>query len=229
MGTLDTFVARGDAQNKFDDFKNANQNFGQNFDSRVKQVNQNIADAGKNGQAAADNVYKTISQRQKSIEEAAKQNLANVYGNAQKSAEQQIKDKYKQAGLGENIGWGTGGLISRASDLSWQDALGDPELDALNTLSQLDLDANTNEISRPTRPMAVVDWDGVNRNIEVYRGGVGTPTSPGTVTQVGTVSENRPINATDTGSERFDINGNRIDDGLSADEWLNRILYGTGR
>jgi hypothetical protein len=228
MGTLDTFIMRGDQSGKdaLQGFQDKNKSFGQTFDSAVGNINSYAQGAEQRGQSAYDNLMGMLGQRRQSIQDTAQQNLGKVYGDARSAAEQQVRDAYVKAGRDPNIGFGTGGTISRASDMSWVDGLGDPELAALNQLSNLDDDANTNAITKQNRPLATIDWDRVNQNIAAYQG-VGRPTTPGTQTTVGTLGDGTAVNATDVGGIREDVHGNRIDDGLSTQEWLDRILRGT--
>ena len=164
MGTLDTFLMRGDqaGQQALQGFQDRNKDFGSNLTKATGNVNAYIGGADQRGQQAYNNVLQAIADRRNSIQTDAQGRLPTLVDQANTAATQQVLDRYKGTGFKPS----TGVPVSRAEDVNWTDALGDPDLAALNTLAGIDDDQNTNALSRANRPLVNIDWRRVDADIQ---------------------------------------------------------------
>jgi hypothetical protein len=217
MGTLDTFIMRGDkaGQQALQGFQDRNKNVGAGFDQAKANVDQYIAGAAGRGKAVTDNAYKAIGDRYSALT-ASGQAAAQAKLKAERDAAQQnVLRQYAEAGIANpNTGMLSNTVTTR--DVGLADGLNDVDLAALNALADLDLDASTNALNRSADPLARINDELVRKNIEDYK----YATRKGDTSQTTTDG----VTFTPTSDVRYDANGNVITD--STDEYVNRILNG---
>ncbi|HEY9661983.1 MAG TPA: hypothetical protein V6C65_26300 [Allocoleopsis sp.] len=203
MGTLDAFVARGDAQGKFDDFKSGNANFNDNFNTAKAGVDTTITSAKDSNKANYKNVMDSISARLTGIQ--GEQDTRATTQNAADKAkfEQAIKDKItafnpgKYAGQDFNPGEIKMEDYMTTGKLTGSDVATDAEIAALNALGGFDDDATTGGYARPQAPnVNSMDEAKLQQEIERryrawidgFRGDVNRPTPTGFTPGQGTGS-----------------------------------------
>jgi hypothetical protein len=211
MGTLDAFVARGDAQDKFDAFKDQNSGFKDNLKNAASGVNASIAQAKASGQQNYDAVMNAIGARIKAIsgEQETRAGAANREAEAQAAAARGLtfgqNEEFQRSTT-------TDPFVTRVagSDVATQ-----AELDALNALGGMDDDVSTGGYSKGSKT-AGFDFKGYQKAVENEfadwsktrpQATPTTPTAGGTdiLSQIlgkalGAKSEASPVSAADSGT-----------------------------
>lgn len=147
MGMLDTFVARGDAGNKYDSFQKNNEGFGNNLKDASSKVNTSIAAAKTQGGANYKTVMDTIADR-----------IQGIQGE-QDARAKAINDASRSEGLRvqEGLRGGYNKEFTFPDDISvdtyvrkvgGSDVANQAEIDALNALGGLDDDVSTGGYSK---------------------------------------------------------------------------------
>lgn len=146
MSALDSFVARGDAQGKFDAFQTGNANFNNTLKSNVSAVNSKIGGAEAIGAANKKSAMDAISQRLKELQDtgitaAQQKQAADIAGH---------KDYLKgiTASNGQKMNDDQVNSMVSSGSYDPSDFYGDADLSAINTLAGLDDNDATNAISR---------------------------------------------------------------------------------
>jgi hypothetical protein len=164
MGTLDTFVARGDAQDKFDAFKNSNANFGDN----LKNATTNLNTAKNTGAANYKNVMDAIAARIQSIQadQSARADAANQEAN--RLADEAYNSRPHVPGVSYDAITMPKNARGFVTHTTGADMATQAEIDALNALGGLDDDVSTGGYAIGSGPKAGFDAQAFQKELEKH-------------------------------------------------------------
>jgi hypothetical protein len=167
MGVLDAFVARGDAQDKFDEFKSGNSNFQDNLTAAKTGVNTAIGQAKDTGKANYKSVMDSIAGRIQGIqgEQDARATAAN------EEADRLSAEAYQRALTDPSVAYDAikmpkaGSFVTHttSSDMATQ-----AEIDALNSLGGFDDDVSTGGYAVGSGPKAGFDSAAFQNELQKY-------------------------------------------------------------
>jgi hypothetical protein len=154
MGTLDAFVARGDAQGKFDTFKTNNANFDGGIGAKAGEVNTAIGGAKTFNKGKYDTVVTSVADRLRAIQgdqefRAATQNRADAE-RLGSEFEQGLRDFQSKGGVSKNFQINkVAGDYLNTNKLTGADVATQAEIDALNLLGGYDDNTATGNYTLP--------------------------------------------------------------------------------
>lgn len=217
MGTLDTFIMRGDQSGKdaLQGFQTKNAGFSKDWDKTVEGVDSYAKGAGARGKAATDSANKAVTDKYAAMTAKAQADAQAKLKAERDALQSGVLKQYADAGINPTTGMLSNTVTTRGVNMA--DGLNDADLAALNSLAGLDMDAATNALTRDASPIASMNRDLVAKNIADYqyatRKGDMTPSSEGGVT------------VTPVDGIRYNQDGS-VATGESEDEMYNRILGG---
>lgn len=175
MGVLDTFVARGDAKDKFDEFKAKNANFGDKFASSIGAVNSRIAEAKQQGQQAQKSVMDALAERIKGIENDAIKRGESEQVTKQAEAISGVQSeaaKQTRRGLGAMTAQNAAQFVKQGGKVNPADFYSEADVEALNQLAGIDSDPLTSTYFKTQGAQAslpTIDQDALNQWINDHR------------------------------------------------------------
>jgi hypothetical protein len=220
MGTLDTFIMRGDQSGKdaLQGFQTRNAGFSKDWDKTVEGVDTYAKGAGARGKSAVDSANKVVNDKYAAMSAKAQADAQAKLKAERDALQSGVLQQYLDAGISDpNSGMLANTVTTRGVNMA--DGLNDADLAALNALSGLDMDTATNALTRDTSPIASANRDLVAKNIADYqyatRAADMTPSTEGdfTVTPVDGIRYN-PDGSVATGETEDDLY-NRILGGFS--------------
>lgn len=213
LGKLDSYLVGAEGGQTVDKFNEANKGIMTDRQATVGGVNSAIEQAKRDSAASIQSLRDTTNQAYKDTLARAQGTKGQAESAAFDQAYVEIQKRFADAGVDAPSGiTGLSTYIRPTEGYSWQDSVDDSTLQALNTLADIDSDPGTNLVTKGSRSPLGVDWEKLDAYINAAKAPKGS---------TGTVSEDG-FTHTATGPV-YDEYGNRLDDGLTAEELYRRL------